>query len=209
MLDVSDGRLVRGNRTREQLLASALKLFGERGFYATTMKDLAQDAGVSPPAVYNHFDSKESVLFAALTWGLQRFRKYVIDSDETNLEPLTRLEGVVKRHTHYQIVFAGRARFADRLLDAVAAGELLTDSRREGITEMREVYQKLVDSLVTAVTQDRDLAMPPVHVCRAAILNLCDRSPQWLQRGTDTTGSEQVASDVWFLVRGMLGLDRP
>ncbi|MBY4275008.1 TetR/AcrR family transcriptional regulator [Rhodococcus fascians] len=208
VLDVSDGRLARGNRTREQLLESALKLFGERGFYATTMKDLAKDAGVSPPAVYNHFDSKESVLFAALIWGLQRFKTFVIDVDDTELASLERLEGVVKRHTRNQIMFSGRARFVDRLLDAVSAGELLDPPRRDAITRMRVAYQQLVDGLIADVTQNSSRSMPPVHVCRAAILNLCDRSPQWVQLGKNVVSTEDVEEDVWFLVRGMLGVER-
>lgn len=203
LLDVTDGRLARGNRTREQLLAAALRLFGDRGFHATTMKDLATEAGVSPPAVYNHFESKESVLFAALTWGLQRFRKYVIETDDDALAPQVRLEGIIRRHARYQIEFASRVRFADRLLESVAAGELLSESRREGITRMQGSYRELVDSLVSSVTQESNETLPPVRVCTAAILNLCDRAPQWPRTGNDTT---LVEDDVWFLARGMLGI---
>ncbi|OZD18263.1 TetR/AcrR family transcriptional regulator [Rhodococcus sp. 06-156-3C] len=204
LITASDGRIARGNRTRVQLLASALKLFGERGFFATTMKDLAHEAGVSPPAVYNHFDSKESVLFAALTWGLQKFQDYVIDNDDSELDPTARLEGVVRRHARHQIKFARRAEFADRLLDAVAAGELLTETQRDIITGIRANYHDLVDSLILQVAATSDSRTPPTHMCRAAILNLCDRSPQWVNSPQNATGSTSIEDDVWFLVQGML-----
>ncbi|MFS0896854.1 TetR/AcrR family transcriptional regulator [Mycolicibacterium litorale] len=205
-MGVTDGRLARGNRTREQLLSAAVALFGDRGFHATTMKDLANSAGVRPPAIYNHFESKESVLFAALMWGLQRFRSYVIEPDDSSLDPQDRLEALVRRHARYQIEFASRVRFTDRLLESVVAGELLDDSRRDDIARMMRHYRELVDDLIRAVTRNSSLELPPIRVCTNAIVTLCDRSPQ--SPRSLPAEAAMVEDDIWLLVRGMLGLSR-
>lgn len=47
---------------RTQLVRAATRLFAERGFRAVSMEDLAAEAGVSGPAVYRHFESKEALL---------------------------------------------------------------------------------------------------------------------------------------------------
>ena len=47
---------------RSQLVRAASRLFAERGFRAVSMEDLAAEAGVSGPAVYRHFASKEALL---------------------------------------------------------------------------------------------------------------------------------------------------
>src|SRR5271167_737728 len=47
---------------RLQLVRAAARLFAERGFRAVSMEDLAAEAGVSGPAVYRHFASKEALL---------------------------------------------------------------------------------------------------------------------------------------------------
>ena len=47
---------------RSQLVRAASRLFAERGFHAVSMEDLAAEAGVSGPAVYRHFASKEALL---------------------------------------------------------------------------------------------------------------------------------------------------
>ncbi|WP_084500366.1 TetR/AcrR family transcriptional regulator [Brevibacterium album] len=47
---------------REQLLASAKHLFARYGFRAVRLGDIGKGAGVSGPAVYRHFASKEAVL---------------------------------------------------------------------------------------------------------------------------------------------------
>ncbi|MER5613884.1 helix-turn-helix domain-containing protein [Streptomyces sp. NPDC002215] len=51
---------------REALLSAAVRLFAERGFQAVGMNDIGAAAGVSGPAVYNHFAAKTDLLTAAI-----------------------------------------------------------------------------------------------------------------------------------------------
>ena len=52
------------NDTRERVLAAALKLFRRRGFDRTTMRDVAEEAGMSLGAAYYYFASKEAIVLA-------------------------------------------------------------------------------------------------------------------------------------------------
>ena len=56
------GRSKKGIQTAERLYKVALALFREQGFQATTMRDIAQSAGVSPGLLYRYFPSKEALL---------------------------------------------------------------------------------------------------------------------------------------------------
>lgn len=58
---------------RERLLGSAMRLFGERGYAATSVAQIEGDAGLTPGAggLYAHFPSKEAVLRAGLEAILQ------------------------------------------------------------------------------------------------------------------------------------------
>jgi AcrR family transcriptional regulator len=49
-------------RTRAAILQSALSLFRERGFDATTMRDVARSAGVSVGNAYYYFESKDNLV---------------------------------------------------------------------------------------------------------------------------------------------------
>jgi AcrR family transcriptional regulator len=60
---ISDERSLMGERTphgerRDQLLLVARKIFAERGFQATTMDDIAKEAGFTKPILYQYFESK-------------------------------------------------------------------------------------------------------------------------------------------------------
>jgi len=52
---------VKGSR-RAELLALASRLFAERGFKSTTVRDIADAAGILSGSLYHHFDSKESMI---------------------------------------------------------------------------------------------------------------------------------------------------
>jgi AcrR family transcriptional regulator len=54
----------KGERTREHLLETALGLFSERGYTATTMREIASSAGCSLGLAYRYFGSKEEIVLA-------------------------------------------------------------------------------------------------------------------------------------------------
>ncbi len=58
-------KLRRGPLTRTQILDASLRLFSEKGFARTSVRDIAQAAGITDAAIYYHFASKRD-LFEAL-----------------------------------------------------------------------------------------------------------------------------------------------
>ena len=50
-----------GRERREQLIGIGRKLFAEKGFEGTTVEEIAAQAGVSKPVVYEHFGGKEGL----------------------------------------------------------------------------------------------------------------------------------------------------
>jgi len=61
----------KGSRTRAEILDHAARLFIERGVAGTNLQDIAEAAGLTRPALYYHFQSKEDVLSALVTQGAE------------------------------------------------------------------------------------------------------------------------------------------
>jgi AcrR family transcriptional regulator len=81
---------------RQELLAIAAQLFAERGFKNTTVRDIADAAGILSGSLYHHFDSKESIVDELLdTFQQSLWQQY--DAIETSdLSPRQKLEAVVR-----------------------------------------------------------------------------------------------------------------
>ena len=56
----------RSEKSRGQILDAALKLFSHKGYGATSVRDIAEEAGVSKGNVYHHFPDKEAIFRALL-----------------------------------------------------------------------------------------------------------------------------------------------
>ncbi len=54
----TNGGYARGEETRARIIAVALRLFGDRGFDGVSTREIAEEAGVNPPALQYYFDSK-------------------------------------------------------------------------------------------------------------------------------------------------------
>lgn len=63
--------------TRERLLLAALTLFTSRGYAATSVREIVAEAGVTKPALYYHFGSKEGLYVALLEQTLALFHRQI------------------------------------------------------------------------------------------------------------------------------------
>src|SRR4051794_21544209 len=65
------GRRPGPTATRQEILAAARRLFGQRGDAGTTIRAIAAEAGVNPALVHHFFRTKEQVFVAALDFPIQ------------------------------------------------------------------------------------------------------------------------------------------
>jgi AcrR family transcriptional regulator len=105
----------RGGR-REELLQIAAELFATRGFRRTTVRDIADAAGILSGSLYHHFDSKESMVDELLrTFQEELFGRYeeILASDadaRTKLEQTVRVSfEAIDRHPAEVAIFQNEA----------------------------------------------------------------------------------------------------
>lgn len=129
---------------REELRALAAGLFAERGLRATTVRDIADAAGILSGSLYHHFSSKEAIVDEILRGFLDAlFGEYrrIVDA---GLAPRDTLEGLVRVsfeaiHLHRDEV----AIYQDELKHL--RGNPRFDYLRERNTEFREMWTSVLD----------------------------------------------------------------
>lgn len=67
----------RGGATRQRILDAALRHFAENGYAGTSIRDLADELGVTKAAVHYHFAAKDRIVLALMEPMLQQFAEHV------------------------------------------------------------------------------------------------------------------------------------
>jgi len=93
---VEDPALV--EKRRHQIVVAATKLFSDQGFYKTTTKDIAKEAGMSSGLVYLYVREKEDVLLLVLLEVVNSYAQEIPKAIEGLTDPLERLLRAVEAY---------------------------------------------------------------------------------------------------------------
>ena len=137
---------------RSALLSEAARLFASHGFDGVSIEDLGASVGVSGPAVYRHFPSKQAVLAALLvgvSQGLLDGGRAVVASADDDAEALRSL---VRFHVDFALRDPDVIRVQDRDLGALAPAD------REAVRGLQRRYVDLWVDVLTRLNPSVDRA---------------------------------------------------
>ena len=160
--------------SRETLMTVSARLFARGGFDATSMRDIAGEAGMLAGSMYYHFPSKNDLIAAVYERGVAEIGS-AVDAALVGLqEPWVRLEAACVAHLE--------ALLADRAHAAVMTADLgrLDPKLRRRLVAMRDGYERRFIDLVAA--------LPLAHgtdrtVWRLQLLGALNWTPTWYRVG--------------------------
>lgn len=88
----------RGAARRDEIRTAATKLFRRNGFERVTIDEIGAAVGVSGPAIYRHFESKDDLLISIFDRALDRLEAGVPDSREVDSDPRAALAVAVRSY---------------------------------------------------------------------------------------------------------------
>ncbi|MEU4667095.1 TetR/AcrR family transcriptional regulator [Amycolatopsis sp. NPDC023774] len=128
--------LVNGEKAnrREQIMAAAAELFAHHGFHGVGIDDIGAAVGISGPALYRHFRSKDAILGEMLN----SISHYLLEGGtaraETGGTPLELLEALVRFHVGFALDHPALITVQERNLAN------LTDSDRKQVRALQRQY---------------------------------------------------------------------
>jgi AcrR family transcriptional regulator len=172
----------------ERLLDAAVEAFAEKGFHATTTRDIAARVGLSPAAVYVHFASKEDLLYELSLVGHQAALGIVIAAiDAAPGDPAAQLRGLVGDFAAWHARHRRTARVVQYELAALAP------EHREVIRGLRRQIQARVRDLLSDGVAAGVFVVPDVAGTALALLSLIVDVARWYDpsgaRSPDDVGS--------------------
>jgi AcrR family transcriptional regulator len=201
--DVPDGRSSsrRGPATREAIHATAIELFAQRGYHATSMRAIASAARVQPAAIYHWYPSKEAILVRLQDDFMERLTEKVRAGIEQHSRPALRLAAAVREHVVFHGIHRREAFVTDSEIRA------LNEGPRRALIAQRDDYQGIFSQVIRDGIRDGSLRASDAHVATYAILLQCTGVALWF----DPRGPlklEQVAELHVELVLGSLQASR-
>jgi AcrR family transcriptional regulator len=151
----------RSPRQRE-LINVAARLFAQRGYHAVGINDISGELGLTGPAFYRHYPSKEALLIAVLDDAISSHLEEVGDLVRSIADPREALEAIVEHHIdfvfdHNEDIITWRTEF-----------RILPDNDRHRLRYLQRLY---TEEWVRTVRQLRpELGIDQVRtMCHAAI----------------------------------------
>ena len=127
------------------ILDEAARLFREKGYAATSMRDIAAAAGMLPGSLYYHFTAKEDLLVAVYEEGVRRITEKVQAAVARHDKPWERLEAAAVAHLEALLKTGDYALVVIRVLPKDVPGAAAR------LLRLRDRYEKLFVELVAAL----------------------------------------------------------
>src|SRR5215218_681747 len=108
---------------REQILRAAAQLFAERGSRAVGVDDVGAAVGVTGPAIYRHFASKDAMLAEMLLRISERLLAGGNECVATSTDPAAQLRALVAFHVDFALANPALITVQDRDLGSLTAGD--------------------------------------------------------------------------------------
>ena len=151
---------------QQQILDAAVVCFAEKGFYATTIEDICQKAGISHGAVYRYFEGKEDIIVATLRREQEdREARYYKIFHETDARRL--LEGFISLYFYRRTEPEAEITMKFRMQ---LFGEMVRDPRIGEI--QRESDDKMIQGTIEAFRKAQERGEINPHIDAAAVVRV-------------------------------------
>ena len=151
-----------GVARREQILDEAARLFSERGYHATSMRDIGEATGMLAGSLYAHIASKEDLLYQIVLEAAHQFLGGLEALRAEVLSPEKRLRRAMQSHIGVVADGGDHARVFHHEWTA------LTGRRRAEVRRLRDRYDRLWDEIVRALPDVTDPKLARLLVLSAA-----------------------------------------
>jgi AcrR family transcriptional regulator len=156
------------------ILDEAAKLFREKGFQATSVRDIVRAVDMLPGSLYYHFAAKEDLLLAVYAEGVRRITEAVAGAVAGRRDPWERLEAACVGHLETLLGESDYAQVVIRVRPSDAP------TVAADLVRLRDEYEMLFDDLIAALPLGRGVDRRSLKLMLMGALNW---SQTWYRPG--------------------------
>jgi AcrR family transcriptional regulator len=129
-------------RKRGEILLAAIHLFAEKGFNETSMREIAEAAGVGKSTLYDYFPSKDEILIAFVIEEVENITTWAKEIASLNISAAEKFRRILGKHLQYMT--------ENKLLylKITYEAQRLNFASQQRIQKHRHAYQDMLCALV-------------------------------------------------------------
>ncbi len=167
---------IREKRRRRQaeILHAALRAFREKGYYATTLDDIAKRLDIRKTALYHYFPDKEAILYQCHRESLAEVDRFVKDARRRFTTADEQLRYIIQEHVRVM---------TETLEGSPLAFEVtaLSDERQQEIIRARDRYERGLRKIIEHGIRDGEFRSVNSKIAVFAILGAINWIARWYQ----------------------------
>lgn len=162
------------NQTSDRINDAAIELFHQHGYNATSLRQIAQRVGVQVGSLYNHFDSKDSLLFRLMQEIMEDLiaetrAEMAAAGDDPVGHVLAFMRCSIRFHTERrQQTFIGNTEL-----------RALSSERRRAIIALRDEYESMLREALRRAGDAGLLRIDDLRMATLAALAICTSVANW------------------------------
>lgn len=169
--------------TKDTITDVAVELFHQKGYFATSVSEIAGRCGIQKASIYHHFPSKENILFQIHKATLEDLTGYLRGNLDGLAEVEARMRAAVRSHVRFHLTRQKETFIANSELRG------LTPEHYREIVKQRDEYEQIFQQIIREGCRAGTFAKGDVKILSYAILTLCN------------------AGAIWFDPKGRLSVD--
>ena len=181
------------------MLGTARRLFWEKGYNATSMREIALSYGCRPSNIYNFFSDKEEILFEVLREEMEQIIRPIQHLEEDNhTSPGEQLKSVIGSHLEVTLSY----RRSSGLLFDVAL-DALSPGKRKIIIDLRDTYDRIIRKVIRRGIEKGVFPKVDVRLAGFMIASMITRTRIWFHPKKGVSVSELANFITEFALNGL------
>jgi AcrR family transcriptional regulator len=196
----------RANETGERIRDAAVRLFAARGYAATGIREIADEAGLTTAALYHHMGSKQDLLLTIMRDAMHEMIANAKAAVANGEDAVAQLAGLAQAHVSFN---------GENLLDAyVGDAEIrsLDPPNRARIVKLRDIYEDLWREVIERGVASGEFRITNQRLFRISVIQMCNGVTYWYTPAGPTslaTIADEIAGFALAMAAGPSGLESP
>jgi AcrR family transcriptional regulator len=184
---------IKGQKKKEEIIEATLKLYANRGYYLTNIRDITKAAGISSPTFYRYFKDKRELFVETIEYVVKNFKKRTRKSLKGEKD-LTRRSRIM-----FETFYTDYPKIGE-ILNQLRSGVIIGDPWAKD--RLSRLYREMMENLIKELTRAIENGIiRPINPVLLAYFNLAINEMAIHLAAMDETYS---IDDVMYFVGDML-----